>query len=210
MNGTESGQGLRAIWPGGWRKAGRPRGAAFRSATCRGWAHAKGRDGGVCRRRRLPSRGGAPSRPGVPLGEPAKGGTSQLFIRRKWPRIARRRAQSNPSRMGPMNSVAGGGRFAVFSLRGPRLPGPTCQGACRRPLLAQDACQPWGRTLPPRRPPGGNGQRGKTPPVLGELAVSAPVPTRPLSLCGVRIPFRVSVCIRQQVQHGRRWRFPLC
>ena len=112
-------------------------------------------------------------------------------------------------RDGVWRGMAQGGRPAgsvsVPLLRGRRMPrGVTASFA------GADACKPWGRTLPPRRPPGGTGKGGKTPPVLGELAVSAPVPTRPLSLCGVRIPFRVSVCIRQQVQHGRRWRFPLC
>ena len=102
----------------------------------------------------------------------------------------------------------GGGRRAAF--RSPSCGGRRMPRGVTASFAGADACKPWGRTLPPRRPPGGTGKGGKTPPVLGELAVSAPVPTRPLSLCGVRIPFRVSVCIRQQVQHGRRWRFPLC
>ena len=74
MNGTESGQGLRAIWPGGMAQSGAaPRG-------CVSVCHLPGV--GACqgaRRRRLPaqtlaSRGGAPSRPGVPLGGTGKGG----------------------------------------------------------------------------------------------------------------------------------------
>src|ERR1019366_2009217 len=62
---------------GGWRKGGGRR-AAFRSPSC-GVGACQG-----ARRRPLPaqtlaSRGGEPSRPGVPLGERAKGGKLRQF-----------------------------------------------------------------------------------------------------------------------------------